>query len=90
LVRPVTFRRMREPSGRQPSEIARRPGVGLRWLSLALLRHPSGLGGATRGARDFISAASPQMPVTGFAASRYKETAGQITNSGHLALARLI
>jgi hypothetical protein len=38
----------------------------------------------------YSTAASLQMPATGFAASRYKETAGQIANYGHLALARLI
>ena len=58
-------------------------------LCLALLRHPSGLGGGTHSARGFTSAASPQVTVTSFPASRKQRTAGQSTNSGHLALARL-
>jgi hypothetical protein len=58
-------------------------------LCLALLRHPSGLGDATCGARRFAPAASPQLAVTGFLSSRNQEMAGQSTNLGQMALARL-
>jgi hypothetical protein len=58
-------------------------------LCLALLRHPSGLSDATRGARGSAPAASPQMAVTGFLSSRNQEAAGQSTNFGQMALARL-
>jgi len=58
-------------------------------LCLALLRHPSVLGGGTRSARGFTPAASPQVAVTSFPAGRNQGTAGQSTNSGHLALAGL-
>jgi hypothetical protein len=58
-------------------------------LCLALLRHPSGLGDATCGARRFAPAASPQMAVTGFLSSRNQEMAGQSTSLGQMALARL-
>jgi hypothetical protein len=58
-------------------------------LCLALLRHPSGLGDAIRGARGFTPATSRQLAVIGFPASRDQETAGQSTDYDHLALARL-
>ena len=57
-------------------------------LCLALLRHPSGLGDAARGASGSTCAASPQVVVMGFPASHDRETAGEGTNCRHLALAR--
>jgi hypothetical protein len=57
-------------------------------LCLALLRHPSGFGGGTRGASGSTCTASPQVVVMGFPASHDQETAGEGTNCRHLALAR--
>ncbi len=57
-------------------------------LCLALLRHPSGLGGAASGASGSTCTASPQVVAMDFPARHDQETAGEGTNCRHLALAR--